>query len=1086
MWRPRNRLPICSCLLAACLLLHGTFPTQAAETMAPPAPLPQFSGIYPHLAALSDSYSEAGIGAVVPWADRLWYVSYVAHKSGARVGLYEITPELKFRRRPESIVGTHAGRMIHRESNQLIIGPYVIDAKGNVRVFERLARSERVTAIARHLKDPANKVYVQAMEGKYYECDVNTLETTLLGDARTELGIRGNAHFKGAYTAQGRYVVANNSYDAGDSRRGSGEGRLASWDGENWTIIHRTAFCDVTTAAGVEAIGDDNGPLYSIGWDKRSVLLAVLADGSWTTYRLPKGSSAYDHAWCTEWPRIRQAGPGQWLLDMHGLYYRFPAAFAPGSTAGLEPWAYHLRMTPDFCSWQGHLVLAGDQNSSMGHRHRTGGQPQSNLCFTSLEELRQWGRPAGWGGPWLEDQIAAGVPCEPFLIGGFTNGTLHIVQGGSRSGMARCSGAFEIIELPPPLAGLDAVTIARGAMERPAPGYAFDVDQDVIVYAAVHDRGSPSMPAGWEKTGMRLRWKHTGLYTDTVYKRAFAKGTVEIPGHDGHNELQHYGVPHICFLQEASPGGKELGISKLPGQLQAEVVRSKSGTSSGETTFTLEIDRQGDGRWIAYKTITVPPGGYAQHVLPADLPGQWARLTADRDTTASAQFVFGPRETRESGGPQASRFGAFSSIDRSSRRVHAGLLPFADRLWCTAYRADENGRPTQGLGLYEIDRDMEFVRRPESIDGIFANRKMVAGRLSIGPHLIGDDGTIRTLEALEDEHVVASIRHPGEKAKMFFLTIDGRLLEADLKTLAVELLADVPKELGLADAALDFKAGHQAGKSVFVTAAAADGRSGCLAEFDGNGWKLIDRAAYGEVADWASMSSAVVATGWDRASAILKIRSGGGNWVTYRLPKAADDYDTAWGTQRSRIREVETERLLMDVHGIFYETTGLDYAWFVRPIASHRRMICDFCSWRGLLVMAGTDVEAEPEGNHVRTGNVGLWFGKTDDLWQFGKPTGTGGPWLETPVTAGEPSEPYLMTNFQKKRVELSHNADVPVEFTILVDPLGTRRSWSPYRKITVRPGETVRHALPDGFSAHWVRVEADHDCRATAWFIYE
>lgn len=31
----------------------------------------------------------------------------------------------------------HANRMIHRESNQLIIGPYFIDDKGNVRAASK-------------------------------------------------------------------------------------------------------------------------------------------------------------------------------------------------------------------------------------------------------------------------------------------------------------------------------------------------------------------------------------------------------------------------------------------------------------------------------------------------------------------------------------------------------------------------------------------------------------------------------------------------------------------------------------------------------------------------------------------------------------------------------------------------------------------------------------------------------------------------------------------------------------------------------------------------------------------------------------
>jgi len=32
-----------------------------------------------------------------------------------------------------------------------------------------------------------------------------------------------------------------------------------------------------------------------------------------------------------------------------------------------------------------------------------------------------------------------------------------------------------------------------------------------------------------------------------------------------------------------------------------------------------------------------------------------------------------------------------------------------------------------------------FCRRPESLPGVFSSRKMIAGLLSIGPHLISDD-----------------------------------------------------------------------------------------------------------------------------------------------------------------------------------------------------------------------------------------------------------------------------------------------------------------------------------------------------------
>ncbi len=38
----------------------------------------EYSGIYPHLAFFNDE-QECGTGVVVPWADRLWSVTYAPH-----------------------------------------------------------------------------------------------------------------------------------------------------------------------------------------------------------------------------------------------------------------------------------------------------------------------------------------------------------------------------------------------------------------------------------------------------------------------------------------------------------------------------------------------------------------------------------------------------------------------------------------------------------------------------------------------------------------------------------------------------------------------------------------------------------------------------------------------------------------------------------------------------------------------------------------------------------------------------------------------------------------------------------------------
>lgn len=49
--------------------------------------------------------------------------------------------------------------------------------------------------------------------------------------------------------------------------------------------------------------------------------------------------------------------------------------------------------------------------------------------------------------------------------------------------------------------------------------------------------------------------------------------------------------------------------------------------------------------------------------------------------------------------------------------------------------------------------------------------------------------------------------------------------------------------------------------------------------------------------------------------------------------------------------KIETERAMMDCHGLFYEVGFHLYAdqlWAIRPVCSHLRVIPDYCSWRGM------------------------------------------------------------------------------------------------------------------------------------------
>ncbi|MCP4640913.1 MAG: hypothetical protein GY851_10790, partial [bacterium] len=138
-------------------------------------------------------------------------------------------------------------------------------------------------------------------------------------------------------------------------------------------------------------------------------------------------------------------------------------------------------------------------------------------------------------------------------------------------------------------------------------------------------------------------------------------------------------------------------------------------------------------------------------------------------------------------------------------------------------------------------------------------------------------------------------------------------------------------------------------------------------------------------------------------------------------------------------------------------------------------------------VMTGIAEEAVDNPHVIRSddGACAVWVGAVDDLWSFGKPVGEGGPWYDTAVKAGKPSDPYLMTGFDKKTLTLHHDSKETVEFTVEVDIAGTGL-WKPYKRFTVLAGERTNRAFPDAFQAYWVRVAADRKCRATAWFEYE
>ena len=428
---------------APAILSLLAFGLRAASAQEPPLPSPvplssafvSSSGVFPALSTGSESApkrSEAGHGAMMSWADRLWLVTYLSvPKAGNGTGLYSIDSNLVMTK-VASHDSCYANRLLIPGMNSIVIGPYVIDDAGNVRVLEQLL-SVRVGGMAAHIHFPQTMVYMLGMDGPLWECDLVSLNCTLLYDLVKELGIPPDqqVHMKAAHTMAGTLWIASNTFDEEDFVGTAHGGRLATWQGNAtspWVILEETAFTEVTGRYNFGQV------VFALGWDDASVILKVVDNGadevsydkSVQTYRLPKASHAYDHLWTTEWPRIREVETERFLMDMHGMFYELPPFAWGGGVFGIKPVSQHLRMVPDYCSFRGFLVLGGNQVSSIFDNNLVTGQSQSGLFFGKTDDLWSFGKPQGWGGPWLYDLVAANAPSDPYLMTGFDKKMVHM------------------------------------------------------------------------------------------------------------------------------------------------------------------------------------------------------------------------------------------------------------------------------------------------------------------------------------------------------------------------------------------------------------------------------------------------------------------------------------------------------------------------------------------------------------------------------------------------------------------------------------------------------------------------------------
>ena len=440
------------CLIAA--LVSASIACAEAEPLC-------VSGVYPHL-AMTNKEGECGTGAVVPWAGSLWVVTYGPHcPVGSTDKLYQIKPGLTQVIREESVGGTPANRLIHRESGKLSIGQYLISREGEVETIPIAQMPGRLTGSARHLTDPQHKIYITDMEEALYEVDVTKEPAqthTLIRDGHNkyafdcyfkEIGAEYPSgwdtaedstlfgyHGKGTCSGFGKVFYANNGEDSAEARRDprTPSGALAFWQPgmKNWELIRTNQFTEVTTRDGIYGNEHpDKNPIWALGWDHRSVILTTTADGkTWHDYRLPKGSHSYDgaHGWNTEWPRIREIGTGdEFLATMHGTFWAFPADFAPNHAIGVRPRSTYLKVIGDFCRWGDRVVFGCDDHAMSEFLNvrklkgeRAAARPsESNLWFVEPEKIDTFGPREGKGAVWSGDTVAAGQTSDPFLFAGY-------------------------------------------------------------------------------------------------------------------------------------------------------------------------------------------------------------------------------------------------------------------------------------------------------------------------------------------------------------------------------------------------------------------------------------------------------------------------------------------------------------------------------------------------------------------------------------------------------------------------------------------------------------------------------------------
>jgi hypothetical protein len=362
------------------------------------------------------------------------------------------------------------------------------------------------------------------------------------------------------------------------------------------------------------------------------------------------------------------------------------------------------------------------------------------------------------------------------------------------------------------------------------------------------------------------------------------------------------------------------------------------------------------------------------------------------------------------------------------------------------------------------------------------------------------------------------LEHP--ESKILFASMEEGIYEVDLETLAVtELWGDEDNTNSPRKADLPgyHGKGFYSGQGVYIYSNNGEhGKearvnpnvpSGVLAEWDGkaDAWTVVRRNQFTEVTGpggiYGSKNPAtdpIWTIGWDHRSLILGVRMADSGWHFYRMPKASHSYDGAhgWNTEWPRIREIGEDDMLMTMHGTFWrfpKDFSPESSAGIEPRSNHLKVTGDFARWGDRIVIGCADTARDEFLNkRAAKGDIeapqsqsNLWFIQPEQLDQLGPAIGRGSVWLNDPVVAGEPSDPYLFAGYARRGLHLAHEAERPATINLERDLEGNGE-WTPWKSIEVPAMGYHFEAFSPEDAGVWIRLVSEVDLKnATASFSY-